>query len=108
MKAGKQGGFTLVELVVVIVILGILAATAIPKYASYTREARISALNGVAGAVRSAAAGIGNAVNAQGMTATTPGPYQWDFPTAVANCNVQYSIPGAAPFWAVTVNTAGC
>ena len=50
----KQQGFTLVELVVVIVILGILAATAIPKYASYTKEARIASLNGLAGAIRSA------------------------------------------------------
>ena len=52
----RQQGFTLVELVVVIVILGILAATAIPRYASYTTESRIAALNGLAGAVRSAVA----------------------------------------------------
>lgn len=54
MRCARQSGFTLVELVVVIVILGILAATAIPRYASYTTESRIAALNGVAGAVRSA------------------------------------------------------
>ena len=52
MKARPQG-FTLVELVVVIVILGILAAVAIPRYASYTREARIAALSGLAAAIRS-------------------------------------------------------
>ena len=55
MKA-KQQGFTLIELVVVIVILGILAAVAIPRYASYTREARLAALNGLAGAIRSSVA----------------------------------------------------
>lgn len=54
MKASQQRGFTLIELVVVIVILGILAAVAIPRYASYTREARIAAINGLAGAIRSA------------------------------------------------------
>jgi MSHA pilin protein MshA len=53
MKSMQQG-FTLVELVVVIAILGILAAFAIPRYASYTTEARIAALNGLAGSLRSA------------------------------------------------------
>ena len=49
----RQAGFTLIELVVVIVILGILAAVAIPRFASYTRDARIASLNGLAGGVRS-------------------------------------------------------
>jgi MSHA pilin protein MshA len=50
----RQQGFTLVELIVVIVILGILAATALPKFINVTRDARISAVNGIAGALRSA------------------------------------------------------
>jgi MSHA pilin protein MshA len=52
MAMNKQQGFTLVELVTVLVILGILAAVAIPKYVSYTSEARVAALNGLAGAIR--------------------------------------------------------
>ena len=56
MSKYKQSGFTLVELVVVIVILGILAATAIPRFAGYTTESRIAALNGLAGALRSSVA----------------------------------------------------
>ena len=67
---GKQKGFTLVELVVVIVVLGILAAIAIPRYASYTREARVAALNGLAGAVRSSVAVVQARYVATGATAS--------------------------------------
>ena len=49
----RQSGFTLIELVVVIVILGILAATAAPKFMNLQGDARISALNGLKGAVKS-------------------------------------------------------
>ena len=54
MKKSSQG-FTLIELVVVITILGILAAFAIPRFAGLEREARIAAINGLAGSVRSGA-----------------------------------------------------
>ena len=39
--ATKQGGFTLIEIMVVVVILGILAAAVVPKIMSRPGEARI-------------------------------------------------------------------
>jgi MSHA pilin protein MshA len=51
----KEKGFTLIELVMVIVILGILAAFALPRFADFGGEARASSVNGLAGAMRSAA-----------------------------------------------------
>lgn len=50
----KNKGFTLIELVVVIVILGILAAVAAPKFMDLQTDARISAINGLKGAIKSA------------------------------------------------------
>ncbi|MGO1296878.1 MAG: type II secretion system protein [Vibrio sp.] len=51
----KQGGFTLIELVVVIVILGILAVTAAPKFLNLQDDAREAAAEGLKGAMKGAA-----------------------------------------------------
>ncbi|MGB9107965.1 MAG: type II secretion system protein [Telluria sp.] len=55
-KVQAQGGFTLIELIVVIVILGILAATALPKFANLGGDARLASLNAAKGAMASASA----------------------------------------------------
>ena len=47
----NEGGFTLIELIMVIVILGIISAVAIPKFLSLSDSAKLSAARGVGGGI---------------------------------------------------------
>ncbi|MDC5847638.1 type II secretion system protein [Vibrio tubiashii] len=96
----RQGGFTLIELVVVIVILGILAVTAAPRFLNLQGDAREASLEGLRGAVASAM-GISygraaiNGIEATTYTAFTnaanPGTvvggiaHHFGYPTAVSD-----------------------
>ncbi|ENO8810236.1 type II secretion system protein [Photobacterium damselae] len=63
----RQGGFTLIELVVVIVILGILAVTAAPKFMNLQNDARNASLQGLKGSIEGAAGIVYGKAAVQGV-----------------------------------------
>ena len=94
----KQGGFTLIELIVVIAIIGILAAVAVPAFLSVVEKANLANMQAVEGVMRSAV------VMAASDSLLTQGQYRYplDAQASIANLTVDGAIldwTDAAPVW---------
>jgi MSHA pilin protein MshA len=114
-NAHRQGGFTLIELVIVIVLLGILAAIAVPRFIDLSDEAAQAAVEGVAGSIAS-----GMAINFAGCSANNHST--GDDCVAVSECTLddaeavlegtldtpRYSVAGGTPSPANNGDSATC
>ncbi|WP_104025301.1 type II secretion system protein [Vibrio hyugaensis] len=104
----RQGGFTLIELVVVIVILGILAVTAAPRFLNLQSDARESALQGLKGAVDGASGIVFGKAAIDGIETKAPATgvqvedvlVGYGYPTA-ATGGLDNAVNGLSADWAL-------
>ncbi|MCF7488691.1 MULTISPECIES: prepilin-type N-terminal cleavage/methylation domain-containing protein [Vibrio] len=109
----RQGGFTLIELVVVIVILGILAVTAAPRFLNLQDDARASSLQGLKGAIDGASGIVygKSAVEGQEALDSTTNPdvegitTAYGYPTA-NEAGIVAAVVGLSTDWDVVASTS--
>lgn len=102
-KAGKQAGFTIIELVVVILLLGILTATALPRFLDLTDEAHQAVVDATEGGLGTAAA----LFRAQWVGLGEPATAITEFGGNFAHTTSGYPI-GTAASGAAFANVADC
>lgn len=86
----NQGGFTLIELMIVIAILAILMAIAIPAYQDYTVRASVSECVSIAGGAKTfvSETASSNGTTAPNLGAAAAAQYNDNAPVATDNCGV--------------------
>ena len=106
MNRSAQRGFTLIELVVVIVILGILAAFAVPRFMGLEDQARVAAINAMAGSLRSAATMAHGVWEAQ-ASGVSPAPTQITVPGVANPVPIVNGYPSNAGIQQLLQDTSG-
>ncbi|GEM75945.1 type II secretion system protein [Vibrio sagamiensis] len=109
----KQGGFTLIELVVVIVILGILAVTAAPRFLNLQEDARKASLQGLKGAIEGASGIVFGKAAIDGIETAAPGANvkvddvltAYGYPVAGDN-GLENAVTGLSTDWALAMSGA--
>lgn len=108
----RQGGFTLIELVVVIVILGILAVTAAPRFLNLQDDAKRASVEGLRGAIagasgivygKSAIEGVENSVSSSIKINGADLDVVFGYPAATSTA-LQAIVSGLATDW-ILVNS---
>ncbi|WP_047047425.1 prepilin-type N-terminal cleavage/methylation domain-containing protein [Vibrio mexicanus] len=108
----RQGGFTLIELVVVIVILGILAVTAAPRFLNLQGDARKSSLQGLKGAMDGAAGIVYGKAAIEGKEASDTNVNVDDiqtiygYPTA-SSAGIAQAVVGLSSDWDTVSSSVG-
>jgi prepilin-type N-terminal cleavage/methylation domain-containing protein len=97
-KMKNEGGFNMIELMVVVVIIGILAAIAVPIYSKYAKNSRVTEATGKIGDILTAAKSYAVENESNSVVTNADWPADCTATNFVGDCsdsqNFSYSMTG--------------